>query len=174
MKAIDIISKLPHKTFESQAAYWERNKTVLEQEGFKPYQAKFDDVGNCKVCGEAGRCPGWHTIDDLLERLMQLAYQEYINRGYMYSGNLWLGFIAISLSITDDAAAEVIRAAINAGLLVQRKCRAIVYELPAVKRLELIRQHKLDEKWEREAPYSYPNDYYGEVASVLREVNDRG
>ena len=29
MKAIDIISKLPHKTFESQAAYWERNKTVL-------------------------------------------------------------------------------------------------------------------------------------------------
>ena len=27
-------------------------------------KAIFNDAGNCIFCGEAGRCPGWHTVDE--------------------------------------------------------------------------------------------------------------
>ena len=29
--------------------------------------AQYDVAGNCTVCGEAGRCPGWHTGEELRE-----------------------------------------------------------------------------------------------------------
>lgn len=36
--------------------------------GLEPIKAEYDTAGNCRTCGEAGRCPGYHTqgegIDD--------------------------------------------------------------------------------------------------------------
>ena len=64
MKAMEIISRLPHKTFKSEAAYYARNKRVIARAGYHPIKATFDSAGNCVVCGESGRCPGWHTEDE--------------------------------------------------------------------------------------------------------------
>lgn len=64
IRAIDIIDKLPHKTFTTQKAYYLRNRKALERAGQIAYKALFDEVGNCKICGECGRCPGWHTGEE--------------------------------------------------------------------------------------------------------------
>lgn len=32
--------------------------------GVDPVRAVYDGAGNCVICGEAGRCPGWHHPDE--------------------------------------------------------------------------------------------------------------
>jgi hypothetical protein len=53
------------RTFPSRAAFERHVYRVLKQSGQVPIRAKYDDAGNCTVCGEAGRCPGWHTISEV-------------------------------------------------------------------------------------------------------------
>lgn len=65
MKASQIISKLPYKCFQSRTSYANRNKRAIEKAGYTPVKPHYDKAGNCVICGEAGRCPSWHTIDDL-------------------------------------------------------------------------------------------------------------
>jgi len=64
MKAMDLLAKLPGRTFPSMEAYYQRNYRVLRQAGIKPIRARLDTAGNCTICGEAGRCPGWHTPEE--------------------------------------------------------------------------------------------------------------
>jgi hypothetical protein len=61
MKAVEILAKLPYRLFPSRAAYYARNYRALRRIGLDPIRATWDEAGNCTVCGEAGRCPGWHT-----------------------------------------------------------------------------------------------------------------
>jgi hypothetical protein len=39
-------------------------KRELIKAGKYPVKAISDYAGNCLICGEAGRCPGWHTITE--------------------------------------------------------------------------------------------------------------
>jgi hypothetical protein len=40
-------------------------KNKLIDGGHYPVQAIYDISGNCVICGEAGRCPGWHTKEEI-------------------------------------------------------------------------------------------------------------
>lgn len=61
IKAIEIISMEPYRgPFSSKWAYFRRNRKILERAGFIATKARFDEAGNCLICGEAGECPGWH------------------------------------------------------------------------------------------------------------------
>lgn len=44
----------------SQSVYDE-----LVAKGVTPIQAFYDEGMNCLICGESGRCPGWHTPEEL-------------------------------------------------------------------------------------------------------------
>jgi len=48
------------RTFNTQAAYKRHVKNAYIDLGYKPLKAKYDNAGNCILCGESGRCPGWH------------------------------------------------------------------------------------------------------------------
>jgi len=32
--------------------------------GETPVRAEVGEDGNCKICGESGRCPGWHSEEE--------------------------------------------------------------------------------------------------------------
>lgn len=67
-RAADIIQKYKdrpeYQGFENLEAYHRWVKRRLEFEGFKPLKALTDEAGNCVICGEAGRCPGYHTEEE--------------------------------------------------------------------------------------------------------------
>lgn len=65
MTTDQILDKLPYKLFPSRLALEQRNKQAILNAGHIPIRAILDDSGDCVICGEAGRCPGWHTKDDL-------------------------------------------------------------------------------------------------------------
>jgi hypothetical protein len=65
MTARDILDRLPHKLFPSASAFYRRNYAALKRVGMVPVMARYDDAGNCRICGEAGRCPGWHTPEEV-------------------------------------------------------------------------------------------------------------
>ncbi len=63
--ARQILARLPHRCFESRAAFLTANFRALASEtGQQPHAAIEDHAGNCLVCGEAGRCPGWHLAEE--------------------------------------------------------------------------------------------------------------
>lgn len=68
MKAIDIVQPYKddplYRGFSSFRAYSRWVKRILEINGHVPIKAKFDAGGNCLFCGEAGRCPGYHTEEE--------------------------------------------------------------------------------------------------------------
>jgi len=45
----------------TRAQYISQVKRKLLAQGYQPVRAIYDAGGNCVICGEAGRCPGWHT-----------------------------------------------------------------------------------------------------------------
>jgi len=65
MKAVDIIERLPAKPCGSRDEFHRRVHRAIREAGHKPVRAEYDQAGNCITCGEAGRCPGWHTADEL-------------------------------------------------------------------------------------------------------------
>lgn len=40
-------------------------KRRISREGKTPIKATYDKAGDCVFCGEAGRCPGWHTANEI-------------------------------------------------------------------------------------------------------------
>jgi hypothetical protein len=40
--------------------YEDTQRKAIINAGGKPVRAEYDAQGNCLVCGESGRCPGWH------------------------------------------------------------------------------------------------------------------
>ena len=54
----------------TQKQYYAKTKREILRSGETPVKAIWDEAGNCMVCGEAGRCPGWHTIEE--DRLSSL------------------------------------------------------------------------------------------------------
>lgn len=49
----------------TRAKYTAKVKRELESQGYQPVKAVYDAGGNCTICGEAGRCPGWHKPSDI-------------------------------------------------------------------------------------------------------------
>lgn len=45
--------------------YFARNRREILKRGLVPVKARWDENGDCLICGEAGRCPGWHTQEEL-------------------------------------------------------------------------------------------------------------
>ncbi len=52
--------------FNSQREYQLAVRALIIHRGEKPIKASYNKAGNCTICGEAGRCPGWHTQDDIV------------------------------------------------------------------------------------------------------------
>ena len=38
---------------------------ALLRAGYYPVKPRYDDNGDCLICGECGRCPGWHKGEPL-------------------------------------------------------------------------------------------------------------
>lgn len=56
-----ILARLPARSFPTRAAYRNHARIlVVAVTGRQPFAAIEDTAGNCLVCGESGRCPGWH------------------------------------------------------------------------------------------------------------------
>jgi hypothetical protein len=64
MKTADILAN-GLGSFLTRAEYLRTVRRALILAGEKPIKAFYDEAGNCEICGEAGRCPGWHTPEDL-------------------------------------------------------------------------------------------------------------
>lgn len=44
----------------TRRAYRNFVRSAYQRLGLNPFRAEYDEAGNCKTCGESGRCPGWH------------------------------------------------------------------------------------------------------------------
>ncbi len=63
-KAIDYAEGLPYP-YPSHRAFTAALRAKLRRNGVPYGNATYDDAGDCRVCGEAGRCPGVHTLDEI-------------------------------------------------------------------------------------------------------------
>lgn len=61
MTAIQILEQGTRPSFPSRKAFAAHVRRQIIKAGFTPVKATEDDAGNCTICGECGRCPGWHT-----------------------------------------------------------------------------------------------------------------
>lgn len=64
MSTQDILAINPRHGFSSRRAFEDYVKREIKRAGEIPAKAQYDSAGNCTTCGEAGRCPGYHTQDD--------------------------------------------------------------------------------------------------------------
>lgn len=46
--------------YPTRAAWHAATRAKILRAGRAPIPAEIDPAGNCRICGEAGRCPGWH------------------------------------------------------------------------------------------------------------------
>lgn len=46
--------------YPSRAAWHAARRRQIMRMGKVPIRAEEDQAGNCRICGECGRCPGWH------------------------------------------------------------------------------------------------------------------
>jgi hypothetical protein len=53
------------RPFPSRTAHHKALKKALESQGFNLKKATYDYAGNCNICGECGRCPGYHTLEEV-------------------------------------------------------------------------------------------------------------
>lgn len=60
MNAHDLMRALPARTYPSESAYRRAVRRAIERTGHHAIRAHYDAAGNCIICGECGRCPGWH------------------------------------------------------------------------------------------------------------------
>lgn len=65
MPTDQIISRLPYRGPVSRRAWCARVYRAITRHGLQPIRAQYDTAGNCTICGEAGRCPGWHVSADI-------------------------------------------------------------------------------------------------------------
>jgi hypothetical protein len=66
-KAIDITDSIPFKPNRTRGQFVRAVKAALRKRGIPYVDASLDAAGNCRICGESGRCPGVHTVDELAE-----------------------------------------------------------------------------------------------------------
>ena len=57
----------PEKPCTDFRDYYKYVKKTMLRLGIAVYPTRFDHAENCIVCGEAGRCPGWHTMKEQRE-----------------------------------------------------------------------------------------------------------
>lgn len=50
-----------NRPFDSSAALLRAVKREFAKQGIPAHRAQYDRNGDCMVCGECGRCPGYHT-----------------------------------------------------------------------------------------------------------------
>ena len=46
--------------YPTRAAWHQATRRQILRRHKIPIPAHYDPAGNCRICGEAGRCPGWH------------------------------------------------------------------------------------------------------------------
>lgn len=101
------------------------------------------------------------------KEILQLFIDKYIESGYMYSGAIPIN---AHWFYDKDKDVDILLELVNEGKLERRKCEATSFQLPIKVRKELIEKHNLAKRWEKEAPYFYPNHpdpRIGEVTCVL-------
>ncbi len=54
---------------KSRKNFMAHQKQIIIRDGKMPIKATYDNGGDCVFCGEAGRCPGWHTLREIKEHL---------------------------------------------------------------------------------------------------------
>lgn len=64
MTVFDILKKRPLTGYPSTKNFHRAVRRLLGRLGHTPVQASYDRAGNCKICGECGRCPGWHLQEE--------------------------------------------------------------------------------------------------------------
>jgi hypothetical protein len=69
MSIFELLQKHPIRGFRSGEDYSMAVRELLLRLGYTPVRASFDSAGNCEICGECGRCPGWHTQSEQLHQL---------------------------------------------------------------------------------------------------------
>lgn len=70
MKTVEIMENYPpSKPFTDYKKYYSFVRKTLVKLNIPIVKAEFDEAGNCRTCGEAGNCPGWHTYDEVREAL---------------------------------------------------------------------------------------------------------
>ena len=109
-------------------------------------------------------------LSDVERKILELMEQEYIRKGYMYSGSISINNHRLLKIIGDDNPVDVMFRMVKKGLIEKRKCEALAFQLPAQKRLQLIKKYNLAVEWEKTAPFFHPNSPYGEVTSVYKEA----
>ena len=57
----EIIADIVGCYYPSRASYTTATKRAYDRLKIATVQATYDDGGNCQLCGECGRCPGWHV-----------------------------------------------------------------------------------------------------------------
>lgn len=60
----DIASSIPYKENRTFDEYSVEFKKQLLAGGYIATNAQYDEAGNCLLCGESGRCFGWHIADE--------------------------------------------------------------------------------------------------------------
>lgn len=66
MTAAVLIAQMPPRTYASRAGFRQAvRRWIIRKTGCEPIDAATDEAGNCLICGEAGRCCGLHTFDEL-------------------------------------------------------------------------------------------------------------
>jgi len=64
MTAAEYADRIAKGTY-TRPQFMYRLRAILRKEGVPYGNATYDEAGNCRVCGEAGRCPGVHTLDEI-------------------------------------------------------------------------------------------------------------
>jgi len=67
LKTLDIADAIPFKPNRTRGQFTRAVKNALRKRGIPYVDASLDQTGNCRICGEAGRCPGVHTVDEWAE-----------------------------------------------------------------------------------------------------------
>jgi len=65
MKAQEVVDSMPQKQYGTRRAFVLALRRELKSRGLPFGRATYDAAGNCRVCGESGRCPGLHTLDEI-------------------------------------------------------------------------------------------------------------
>lgn len=65
MSAFEFAQRIPYQEGRTRAQFVAQLRRALRAARVPYGNATYDDAGNCRVCGEAGRCPGAHTLDEL-------------------------------------------------------------------------------------------------------------
>ncbi len=109
-------------------------------------------------------------MEDLTNRqIMKLFEKDYVEKGYIYSGSIPIN---ASWLYHNRGNLDRLLKLVKKGKIVQRECKGCSFELPVERRRELIEKHGLAEKWEKKAPYFYPNGPYGEVTCVFGRTKE--